>query len=192
MASGMTKEAIKPKKKTVLPKYLSIKDLKALLSAPYKTNPHHVLMMKYGCKCGLRNAEICNVKRSDHNFTDHNMIVLGKGSKERLVPVPLDFENDIKKYVETNHLIGGVKLFDISPKGLYAMVKRYGKRAGIDKNVHPHVLRHSFAVHGLKAGWNLRTLQKALGHKSLTTTQIYLDVNGADVMDDIMNHPLPY
>ena len=77
MVAGMTKEAIKPKKKMVLPKYLSIKELKALISAPYKTNQHHVLMMKYGCKCGLRNAEICNVKSSDHNFTDHNMIVLG-------------------------------------------------------------------------------------------------------------------
>lgn len=188
----MTKEAIKPRKKIVLPKYLSIKELKALLDEPYTTNQHHVLMMKYGCKCGLRNAEICNVKVSDHNFTDHNMIVLGKGSKERLVPVPLDFENDIKKYLETNNLIGGALLFDITPKGLYAMVKRYGLRAGIDKNVHPHVLRHSFAVHGLKAGWNLRTLQKTLGHTSLTTTQIYLEVNGEDVMADIMNHPLPY
>ena len=188
----MTKEAIKSRKKSTLPKYLSIDEIKILLSTPYKTMQHHVLMMKYGCKCGLRNAEICNVKVSDHNFTDHSMVVFGKGSKERLVPVPLDFENDIKKYIQDKQLVGSDKLFDITPKGLYAMVKRYGIRGGIDKPVHPHVLRHSFAVNGLKAGWNLRTLQKALGHASLTTTQIYLEVNGEDVMDDIMNHPLPY
>jgi len=191
----MTKEAIKPRKarkKTVLPKYLSIDELKALLSAPYKTNHRHILMMKYGCKCGLRNAEICNVKVSDHNFIEHNMIVFGKGSKDRMVPVPLDFENDIKKYVGDKNLIGGDRLWDMTPKGLYAMVKRYGIRADIDKNVHPHVLRHTYAVHGLKAGWNLRTLQKALGHKSLTTTQVYLEITDGDMADDMMRHPLPY
>lgn len=188
----MTKKAVKSRNSKKLPKYLSIDELKALLSAPYKVNQHHILMMKYGCKCGLRNAEICNVKVSDHNFEDHNMIVFGKGSKERMVPVPLDFENDIKKYLGEKNLIGGDKLFDITPKGLYAMVKRYGIKGGLDLEVHPHMLRHTFAVQGLKAGWNLRTLQKALGHKSLTTTQVYLEITDGDMADDMMRHPLPY
>ena len=103
----MAKKAVKPgkqpkkaRKKSVLPKYLNIDELKTLLETPYKTKQHHILMLKYGCKCGLRNAEICNVKVSDHNFVDHNIVVLGKGKKERMVPVPLDFENDIKDYLE--------------------------------------------------------------------------------------------
>lgn len=188
----MTKQAVKSRKAKKIPKYLSVGELKALLSAPYKTNRHHILMMMYGCKCGLRNAEICSVKVSDHDFVEHTVTVWGKGSKERVVHVPLDFENEIKKYLEEKNLKGGDKLFDITPKGLYAMVKRYGVRAGIDKNTHPHTLRHTYAVHGLKAGWNLRILQKALGHESLTTTQIYLDITDEDMADVMRRHPLPY
>ena len=77
-------------------------------------------------------------------------------------------------------------------RGFRAMVKRYGKRCGLEKDVHPHMLRHTFAVHCLKSGMNLRTVQKLLGHEHLTTTQIYLDVTGQDVADDFYAHPLPY
>ena len=79
----------------------------------------------------------------------------------------------------------------MSTRHVERLVAEYGLKAGISQHVHPHMLRHSFAVHCLQAGMNLRTVQKMLGHSSLTTTQIYLDVTGDDIKQDYFEHPLP-
>lgn len=182
----------KPKKPRKLPKYLNEDEIRLLLDAPYKTSDHHMLMMRFAYKCGLRNSEVCNVRVNDIDTVDETLhVISGKGEKDRNITIPLDFLREIEDYVQKHDLKGDDKLFDITPDGFYVMVKRYGKRAGINKKVYPHVLRHSFAVHGLKAGRNLRTIQKELGHTSLTTTQIYLDVFDKDVKADVLLHPLP-
>lgn len=183
------------KVKKPLPKYLGETEIKQLLNAPYKTRQDHILMMKFGAKCGLRSEEILEVVVKDLNFENpkHPTIrVIGKGSIERIVPIPLDFAREIEEYIRKNNLGYEDKLYDMKERGLRSMVKRYGTRCGLLQDVHPHMLRHTFAVHCLKSGMNLRTLQKLLGHKHLTTTQIYLDITGQDVADDFYAHPLPY
>ena len=175
-----------------LPKYLSVDEMKALLSTPYRTNTHHILMLKLAYKCGLRNNEVCYIKVSNFELKERRITILGgKGDVDRIIPIPIDFINDIKDYIELHKLQYNDRLFDITERGFYAMVKRYGKRAGIQKKINPHMLRHSFAVHRLKAGANLRSVQKSLGHSSLTTTQIYLDITEEDVITDFDTHPLP-
>ena len=179
----------KPKK---LPKYLSEEEIRTLLDTPYKTNKHHILMMKLAYKCGLRNSEVCHITVKDIKFDERKVHVFqGKGAKDRLVPMPYDLMEDLKKYIDMYKLEYNDRLFDITERGFGKMIERYGKRAGLDKKISPHMLRHSFAVHRLKAGASLRSVQKALGHTSLTTTQIYLDITDEDVQEDFDKHPLP-
>jgi len=152
-------------------------------------------MMKFGAKCGLRSEEIIEIVVGDFDFSDHKyptLRIVGKGSYERIIPIDHAFVHEIQEYIDKNNLGKQDKLFDMTNRGFRAMVKRYGKRCGLEKDVHPHMLRHTFAVQSLKAGVNLRTLQKILGHKHLSTTQIYLDITGEDVADDFYHHPLSY
>lgn len=180
----------KPKR---LPKYLTIDEIRTLLDTPYKTHMDHILMLRLAYNCGMRNSEVCNVIVEDFNFEDLSVKVRqGKGGKDRIIyTLTHELVIMLQKYVHNNNLELQDKLFDISPKGFTAMVKRYGKRAGIEKNIYPHMLRHSFAVHSLKAGANLRSVQKSLGHASLTSTQVYLDLIGEDIKEDYRKHPLP-
>jgi len=178
-----------------LPKYLTPGEVEALLNAPYKTNRHHILMLKFGLNCGMRSHEILKVRVKDMSLNGEGyprIRILGKGQKERIVPIPYEFAKEIEKYIQDNNLGYEDQLFDMKPRGFRDMVKRYGVRAGLEKDIHPHILRHTYAVSCLKAGMNLRTLQKLLGHDHLSTTQIYLDVTGMDIADDFYNHPLPY
>ena len=180
------------------PKYMNEEETKLLLRTPYKTRQDHILMLKFGLKCGLRSNEIVSVQVKDIQETMHEgrklglIYILGKGDVERTVPMELDFLLEVQEYIKNNNLLYEDKLFDMSNRGLRKMVKRYGERAGIEKKLHPHMLRHTYAVHNLKAGMNLRTLQKLLGHKHLTTTQVYLDITGMDVIDEFLEHRLPY
>ena len=180
------------------PKYMQEDEAKLLLRTPYQTRKDHILMLKYGLKCGLRSDEIVNVQVRDMQEIEHDgkkigiLTVLGKGNELRTVPMTYEFLIEVHEYIKVNNLQYNDKLFDMSVRGLRKMVKRYGKRAEIEKDLHPHMLRHTYAVYCLKSGMNLRTLQKLLGHKNLTTTQIYLDITGMDVIDDFINHQLPF
>ena len=91
----------------------------------------------------------------------------------------------------SGYLIISERNESLSTRQVERSVENYGKLANIDQPIHPHMLRHSFAVHCLKSGMNLRTVQKMLGHSSLTTTQIYLDITGDDIKQDYFDHPLP-
>jgi len=173
------------------PKYLGIEEIRSLLDAPYKTAKHHILMLKFMYKGGLRASETSTITAGNINSEESKIRLVGKGGVERTIPIPLDFLREIEEFIGIHNLSHVDRLFDITPGGIRAMVKRYAVRAGIEQRVHPHMLRHSFAVHRLKAGANLRSIQKALGHSSLTTTQIYLDIVGDDIAEDFNKHPLP-
>jgi integrase/recombinase XerD len=191
-----------------LPKYLSSDKLRILLNTPYKTQRHHILIMKLMAKCGLRNSEVVGFQNlrnpekevnipglrvQDFDFTANQLTVRqGKGKKDRVVPFDANLNVELQKWIKDNDLGANDNLFDISTRAVGAFVKQYGKRAGLTEDIHPHMLRHSFAVAALKAGMNLRTLQKILGHTSLTTTQIYLDITAGDISEDYAKHPLPY
>lgn len=178
-----------------LPKYLKVEEINLLLNAPPREKIRDRLILRILYKCGLRVSELCNLKIQDIDFADCTLIVRGgKGGKDRMVPVDNQTIDMVELFIGSAK-DGGLFLSEknnkISTRQIERLVQQYAKDAGIKQKVHPHMLRHSFAVHCLKAGMNLRTVQKMLGHSSLTTTQIYLDVTGDDIKDDYRKHPLP-
>ncbi len=181
-----------PKK---LPKYLKENEIRKLLSSPPREKIRDRVILRILYKCGLRVSELTNLRIQDIDFTEAMITIRGgKGGKDRVVPVDADTLTMIEFYkdgAEEGFLILSERCEPISTRQVERLVKDYAKTAGINKNVYPHMLRHTFAVHCLKAGMNLRSVQKMLGHSSLTTTQIYLDITGEDVKRDYEEHPLP-
>lgn len=178
-----------------LPKYLKEREVQKLLNAPRREKLRDRLILRLLYKCGLRVSELCNLQIEHIDFSDSTLMIRGgKGGKDRLVPVDHGTLDMIEYFIE-EETTGSVVLSErnekLSTRQVERLVAEYGKKAGIEQHVHPHMLRHSFAVHCLKSGMNLRTVQKMLGHSSLTTTQIYLDITGDDVKQDYFEHPLP-
>lgn len=178
-----------------LPKYLRDDEVRKLLNAPPRKKTRDRLILRVLYRCGLRVSELTNLKIQDIDF-EEGMITIrsGKGDKDRVVPLDADTLDLIEFYkagAEEGILILSERGDSLSTRQVERIVKKYAKKAGLKKNVYPHMLRHSFAVHCLKAGMNLRSVQKMLGHSSLTTTQIYLDLTGEDIKQDYEEHPLP-
>jgi len=178
-----------------LPKYLKEREVRKLLECPSREKLRDRLILRILYRCGLRVSELTNLKIEDIDFTDSTLTVRGgKGGKDRLIPVDHQTLDMIEYFIEdatSGFLILSERNERLSSRQIERLVEDYGKQAGIEQRVHPHMLRHSFAVHCLKSGMNLRTVQKMLGHSSLTTTQIYLDITGEDVKADYFEHPLP-
>jgi len=190
-----------PKTGHRIPEYLTESELKLLIATPYKTQVQHILAMRLMAQCGLRVSEAVSVKPTMfESFPRYAKLkVRGKGrggGKDRIVPIPLDLWNAISDYVKNNgigyedYLFPGVSGEFMNPGNVRQFVKAYGVRAGIVKDIHPHMLRHTFSVQFLKACGTLRTLQTILGHTSLTTTQIYLEITEEDMFDDFVKHPV--
>ena len=179
-----------------LPKYLCVEEIDRLLNAPYAQNKRDRIMLALGAKCGLRASEIISLKYGDIRRMHPSeycvlMIRGGKGGKDRVVPIPPELfhlmNNSLDPAQDFNNYI-----FDMSYQGFYKLVKKYGERAEIHKKVTPHMLRHTFAVHRILAGMDIVSLQKILGHSSINTTRIYLELTQEDVMQSAIRHPLPY
>ena len=138
---------------------------------------------------GLRVSEAINLHLNDLIFDEGIIRVIGKGSKERIIPVGSSAIEWVSKYLsESRPLIEkrgkslnfvflnkrGTKL---SRMGVWDIVSKYSKEAGIDRGVHPHTFRHSFATHLLEGGADLRSVQEMLGHADISTTQIYTHID---------------
>ena len=183
-----------PARRKTLPQYLPQNEVEMLLDAPYKNNIRDRLILRLMVCSGMRASEVCNLQRKDVFLGEYKIIVRqGKGGVDRLVPLV----NKASLEIMTNYLTAGGfdpedRIFDITRQGIYGLVKRYAERSGIKHPVHPHMLRHSFAVYSIKAGMDIRALQKAMGHKRITTTTVYLLLTGEDVIDAARNHPLPF
>lgn len=179
-----------PKKWERLPKSMSISDIEALLSEfsgeiSKPTVMRDYVMFELMYSSGLRVSELVLLKLEDINFEAGFLRVMGKGSKERIVPVNMRAVELLKKYVELQR--GEILKKKRSPylfvtnrgkamtrQRFWQTVKKMGKRAGIE--ISPHAIRHSFATHMLEGGADLRSLQKMLGHSDISTTQIYTRV----------------
>jgi len=162
----------------VLPKYISKEEIMNILDKAKKDRYRNYILLLALWRTGMRNSEIINLKKQD--IQDKTIIVRqGKGKKDRIVPLESELGNLLGLF--SDRLKPRDKLFPITDRQVRNIVYKYAPQ-GLD--VHPHTFRHSFAVHCLKNGMNLRTLQKILGHTSLTTTQVYLDVVGKDLVDD--------
>ncbi len=180
-----------PHAKNALPETLTVNDVDKLLNAPTLATPQGlrdraILELMYGS--GLRASEICSIEIQSINLDEGVARVRGKGNKERFVPVGSKAQQAIRNYL-TDFGRGrlakpgtGSTLFisqwgkPISRKTLWAMMQEQARRAGIQKKIHPHVLRHAFATHLLANGADLRAIQEMLGHADLSTTQIYTAV----------------
>ncbi|MBI5739962.1 MAG: site-specific tyrosine recombinase XerD [Nitrospirae bacterium] len=170
-----------------VPKIIGVEDVSSLLRKPagekFSLRDQAILEILYSC--GLRASEVINMKVSDINFEAGFIIILGKGSKERVVPVNETALETIKKYIgELRPALLNKKTspFLFLRKGgkpmtrqrLWQLIKTYS--GGLPVSVSPHTLRHCFASHLLDGGADLRALQKMLGHADISTTQIYTKV----------------
>lgn len=177
-----------PKIEKKLPSYLSINEINELLDKvgddELSFMNKAIIEMFYGT--GIRLSELINIKLLDVNFTNNNVKVLGKGSKQRIVPFGSKAETAVKNYLQIREIINvnNLDLLFMSKKGkkLYAkevrlMVKKSLSTVTDIKKNSPHVLRHSFATHLLDNGADIRAVKDLLGHENLSTTQIYTHVN---------------
>jgi integrase/recombinase XerD len=180
-----------PKRWRTLPDVLTVEEISRLLAAPTLDDPlafrdRAMLELAYGA--GLRVSEWISVGVRDVLFEDKLVRVFGKGSKERLVPIGRSAIGAIATYIrELRPKLekGGGKgvLFlnargePLTRMGAWKILRRYVERAGIQKAVSPHTLRHSFATHLLEGGADLRAVQEMLGHADISTTQIYTHVD---------------
>jgi len=168
-----------------LPEVLSVEDVLRLLDQP-DTNTHRGLrdkaMIELLYATGLRVSELVNLKRSDLNLDLALVRCIGKGSKERIVPVGAPAMEAVKTYLGMRKdvapaLFLGNKGKPITRVAFWRILQRYARQAGIRVAVSPHTLRHSFATHMLDGGADLRAIQELLGHASIATTQIYTHVS---------------
>lgn len=173
-----------------LPAALSEVEARAIIQAAGNTRDpaRNSLIVELMLRCGLRSAELLSIRRRDIEF-DGEMVyirVAGKGSKERRVPVVhKHLIAAIRRYTRTRGLDQDDLLFPMSSRNLRKIVSRLGRIAGIEKRVHPHMLRHTAATIYLRRGANIETVRRVLGHESLATTQKYLALTDSDVARDI-------
>ncbi len=168
----------------ILPDTLNSKERTALLCQPNKKAPtglRDLAMIRLMLNAGLRVSEVLNISLSDIDLTSGRLIVKhGKGGKYRIVWLNEDDLDIIRKWkeIKPHSPLFFTTLFGnrINDRYLRAMVKRRAKISGITKDVHPHLLRHTFATDLLKSTKNIRLVQKALGHASLSSTMIYTHV----------------
>ncbi|MEC7543283.1 MAG: site-specific tyrosine recombinase [Verrucomicrobiota bacterium] len=194
-----------PKKGRSLPDCLTIEEMERFLNAPDTQTPlgkrdRALFELMYGS--GLRVSEICDLPMTAVDLDEGFARIFGKGSKERVVPVGRLAVQAIRNYLHggrpalTKDGTGG-ELFlskrgkGISRKMVWVLVKEYTRRAGIEKNLTPHGLRHSFATHLLMGGADVRAVQEMLGHADVGTTQVYTQVEVERLLDEHANfHPL--
>lgn len=173
-----------PKLGKYLPVVLSVEEVRAILQAAPNERDRAILEVLYGC--GLRVSEVCSLKISEVYLKDMFVKVMGKGSKERLVPMAPSTASAIMDYLsvrpESDAGCEDVLFLNrfgraLSRVAVFKMVKSVALVAGVDKNLSPHTFRHSFATHLVENGADLRVVQEMLGHESILTTEIYTHVD---------------
>jgi len=187
-----------------LPEVLSIEEIDAMeskidLTLPQGHRNKAIIEVLYSC--GLRVSEMLNLKISDIFFDEQFITVVGKGNKQRLVPISqsaikyinywledrdkLNIKKGCEDFVFLNHRGG-----QLSRIMVFNIIKELAAKAEINKTISPHTLRHSFATHLLEGGANLRDIQEMLGHKSILTTEIYTHIGQNHLRETIeMFHP---
>ena len=197
IATNLVKEVILPKKEKHIPTFLSIDEIKNLLSVFDETKPTEyrdktMVLVMYSA--GLRVSELINLEKRSINFEEKLITLKGKGNKERFVPLnylALEYLNNYLSQNKNNKVFSKSKYLFINKKDgkpltrqyFFVELNKYAKRAGIDKKISPHTLRHSFATHLLENGADLRVVQELLGHSKIETTQIYTHLSTKKILD---------
>ena len=182
-----------PKREQKLPRVLSGEQVRALLERIPARTPLELrdrAMLELAYSCGLRCEEIVNLERDSYDFESEQLRVLGKGSKERLLPVGEPAQRALRRYLDKGrHALSGepreTALFlsksgrRLSNSDVSRRLALWVREAALAAGVSPHALRHSFATHLLEGGADLRSIQELLGHASISTTQVYTRVDAA-------------
>lgn len=194
----------KPKTKKALPTVLNLTEVERMINVTYQSNDplslrnQSLIELAYGS--GLRVSELMNLKISDLHLNKGLVNILGKGNKERIIPINENTISALQKYIiEARPNLKPTKgdtLFvnkfgnPLSRVGFFKLIKNLAEKSGIEKTVSPHTLRHSYATHLLENGANLRTVQELLGHEDILTTENYTHVSRKHI-SDIYNHAHP-
>jgi len=192
-----------PKIGLKLPEVLSVAEIDLMidqidLSKPEGHRNKAIIETLYGC--GLRVSELVNLRLTDIHTDEGYVIVTGKGSKQRLVPISdkalreIDnykhYRNQLQVITDRNILFLNRRGAGLTRAMIFTIIKDLAAKAGIRKNIHPHTFRHSFATHMVEAGADLRAVQEMLGHESILTTEIYTHIDRSYLRDTlIMFHP---
>lgn len=190
LASDPTQYLERPKPSRPLPKSLSEGQVEALLNAPdvdIAVEHRDAAMLEVLYACGLRVSELVSLTLPQLSLNQGVVRVLGKGGKERLVPMGDAAIHSVSDFMRSSRLdlLGGKQSDVLFPSNrgvvmtrqtFWYRIKIYAERAGIKENLSPHTLRHAFATHLINHGADLRVVQMLLGHSDLTTTQIYTHV----------------
>lgn len=194
-----------PKIGRKLPEVLTLDEIDRMLAAiDLSTNEgqRNKAIIETLYSCGLRVSELVNLRYEDCFFEEGFIRVIGKGNKERLVPVSPSVKEEIGIYTEHYRALlpivrGHEAYIFLNRRGaqltrvmIFTMIKNTAFAAGIQKNISPHTFRHSFATHLIEGGANLRAVQDMLGHESITTTEIYTHLDQRFLRDAILTyHP---
>lgn len=178
-----------PKFYRKLPNILTIEEVDNLLDIKLDTpfDYRNKAMLELMYSSGLRVSELINLELSDIDLNNNYVRCFGKGSKERIVPIGEysskylsiyinEYRDSMKKGYYTEKIFLNNHGKEMTRQGFFKIIKRIAKDKDINKNITPHMLRHSFATHLLNNGADLRTIQEMLGHSSISTTQIYTNV----------------
>ena len=191
-----------PKLGRKLPEVLTVDEIDAMLdsfdmSLPESRRNKAIIETMYSC--GLRVSELVGLRLSQIYPQEEYIIVEGKGSKQRLIPISPSALHEISLYLqERRHLTpkkGDEDILFLNRRGgrlsrvmIFYIIKERCEACGIQKNISPHTLRHSFATHLLEGGANLRAIQQMLGHESITTTEIYVHLDKEYLRSEILTH----
>lgn len=186
-----------------LPEVLSVEEIDSMINAIDESSVtaqrnHAIVETLYSC--GLRVSELCNLEISRIDFDHGVILVIGKGDKERLVPMSEVAAEEISRYIhndralivpkagEENIVFLNVRGHRLTRQMVFIFLRDLAKMAGISRTISPHTLRHSFATHLLEGGANLRAIQQMLGHESIGTTEIYLHLDTTSLRREILEH----
>ena len=187
-----------PKASRQLPDTLSTEEIDRLISSIDASTAkglrdRAILELLYSC--GLRVSELCDLKLSDLFFGEGYIRVIGKGDKQRLVPVSGLARDRIQLYKEQRKAHGSEDTLFLNNRGsrltrvmIFTIIKQATLRAGIDKKISPHTFRHSFATHLLAGGANIRQVQELLGHENILTTEIYTHLDDSHLRQTMEEH----
>jgi len=192
-----------PKRSKKLPRYFEYNELEELFEVPDKTTAigqRDLLLLEMLYATGVRVGELISIKVKDIDLGRRNIIILGKGNKERFVTYGEYCEEALKNYLKDGYLQLNVNqsesLFlnqkggDLTERGVRYILDQLIQKTSIHKKISPHMIRHSFATHLLNQGCDLLTVQKLLGHESIKATQIYTHVT-TDRLKEVYYHSFP-
>ena len=191
-----------PKLEKSLPKFLTIEEVDKLLNIDLKKpiDYRNKAMLEVLYATGMRISELLNLTLSNYNPEDASIKVMGKGSKERYIPLSdiamkylnlylNEYRNYILKTNTSDYIFVNYNGKRMSRQGFFKILKSLCQKSGINKEISPHILRHSFATHLLNNGADLRIIQELLGHANISTTEIYSHISNNKIAKDYLNHP---